>query len=669
LATSIDVHAARVALLTALLACSPGDEARLDAPDALDDSELLDGRSVPATAHPDVLRSLREAEDVGNSPSDGQGEATIGPSDPVVAGSPGAWIITYTAGPAGIDPGGSVVLQVSPFWGWSDPQTVAPEYPGYTRLETRAAGVRLDPTPCGAGCLRVGIEGAPLRSGEAVAIHYGAPGPGAAYADRYAESREEFFLRVDGDGDGTTAPLADPPVLEILPGPASSLLVVAQSTARVGEPIWINVAALDARWNAARDFTGEVEVIDAGGLEGLPERIRLGPDHRGSRRIEARATRKGRGRVALRVVGWDRVERSNPFEVSDGSDVPRVLWADLHGHSGLSDGTGTPQDYLHFARDVAALDVAALTDHDHWGLRFLDREPALWREIRAAVATFHEPGRFVCLLGYEWTSWIFGHRHVLYFADDGAVFGSTDPETDEPEELWAKLADQPPALTIAHHPAGGPVAVDWSIEPDPRFEPVVEISSVHGTSECAGCPATLRGAFEGSFVRDALARGYRLGLVGSGDTHDGHPGLGSPEDWVRGRTLGLAALLTDELNRASVLEALRARRVYATSGPRILLRFAVADARMGGVARIAEPSQPRAIYVRAGGTAAIERVEVVKNGEVAFEVAGDGREVVELLVEDASPAADGDYLYARVMQEDGGMAWSSPIWLSVDGAR
>jgi hypothetical protein len=183
------------------------------------------------------------------------------------------------------------------------------------------------------------------------------------------------------------------------------------------------------------------------------------------------------------------------------------------------------------------------------------------------------------------------------------------------------------------------------------------------------CLATLRESVEGAFVRDALARGYRLGLVGSGDTHDGHPGLGSPQDWVRGRTIGLAALLAEELDRASVLAALRQRRVYATSGPRILLRFAVAEAPMGGVAQLRDPAEPRAVYARALGTGPIERLEIVKNGEVVFAVPGEGRELLELLAEDASPAAAGDYLYARVVQEDGGMAWSSPVWLDVETGR
>ncbi|MGH9337934.1 MAG: DUF3604 domain-containing protein, partial [Vicinamibacteria bacterium] len=95
--------------------------------------------------------------------------------------------------------------------------------------------------------------------------------------------------------------------------------------------------------------------------------------------------------------------------------IPRILWGDLHGHSQLSDGTGTPEDFFLYARDVAALDVVALTDHDHWGMVFLDANPGLWKTIEETARRFDEPGRFVALLGYEWTSWIHGHRHVLYF--------------------------------------------------------------------------------------------------------------------------------------------------------------------------------------------------------------------------------------------------------------
>jgi hypothetical protein len=374
------------------------------------------------------------------------------------------------------------------------------------------------------------------------------------------------------------------------------------------------------------------------------------------------ATRPGISRIRAGGDGFEAASTSNPLVVAgrDAEPEPRILWADLHGHSGRSDGTGTPADFLRYARDVAGLDVAALTDHDHFGLRFLDRTPEMWREIRETTEAFHEPGRFVTVHGYEWTNWIFGHRHVLWFDGVGEVVGSTDPASDEPEELWARLSGQS-ALTIAHHPGGGPVPIDWSIPPDPVLEPVVEIVSVHGSSECLECPQRIYSAVPGGFVRDALGRGHRLGIVGSGDTHDGHPGVGSPE----ASTIGLAAIFAERLERDAILEALRARRVYATSGPRVVLHFSVSGVGMGGVLRVAEADAPRVIRLRAVGTAPLARVECVKSGELLFSVEGDGGESLELGVEDPDPVRPGEYLYARVQQVDGGLAWSSPVWVEV----
>ena len=56
----------------------------------------------------------------------------------------------------------------------------------------------------------------------------------------------------------------------------------------------------------------------------------------------------------------------------------------------------------------------------------------MWEEIQRQTKRFHEPGRFVTLLGYEWTSWIQGHRHVLRFDDEGKVLSSLDPAYESP---------------------------------------------------------------------------------------------------------------------------------------------------------------------------------------------------------------------------------------------
>ncbi|MHC4607782.1 MAG: DUF3604 domain-containing protein, partial [Planctomycetota bacterium] len=111
----------------------------------------------------------------------------------------------------------------------------------------------------------------------------------------------------------------------------------------------------------------------------------------------------------------------------------------------------------------------------------------------------------------------------------------------------------------------------------------------------------------GDFVRSALRTGlaieerigfnpYRFGLIGSTDAHTGIPSAEEPNfwgkfprdstpetksgDWGRARgpngwsmsASGLAAVWAEENTRDAILQAFKRREVYATTGPRILVR-------------------------------------------------------------------------------------------------
>lgn len=92
------------------------------------------------------------------------------------------------------------------------------------------------------------------------------------------------------------------------------------------------------------------------------------------------------------------------------------------------------------------------------------------------------------------------------------------------------------------------------------------------------------------------ANPFRLGVVGGTDTHNGTPGAVEEADFVghRGTTDdspekrlgegtrrngptfspgGLTAVWAEENTRASLFDTLRRREVYATSGPRLTVRF------------------------------------------------------------------------------------------------
>ena len=60
--------------------------------------------------------------------------------------------------------------------------------------------------------------------------------------------------------------------------------------------------------------------------------------------------------------------------------------------------------------------------------------------------------------------------------------------------------------------------------------------------------------------------------------------------------------------------------------------------------------------------AGIDRIEIIRSGQVLETVAGELRREIHLQgeIHDLLP---GEYLYVRVVQDDGGMAWSSPFFV------
>ena len=122
----------------------------------------------------------------------------------------------------------------------------------------------------------------------------------------------------------------------------------------------------------------------------------------------------------------------------------------------------------------------------------------------------------------------------------------------------------------------------------------------------------------------------------------------------------MAAILSEELTREAVFQALRERRAYATSGPRILLRVSLGGHRMGSVLEAPETTEElRLMVVSPDG---IDRIEIIRSGQVVERVAGELRREIQLQgeIHDLRP---GEYLYVRVVQDDGGMAWSSPFFV------
>ena len=609
----------------------------------------------PAHAQTAVDAEMRAAAARARSPADGAGSARLLEGGAVPAAGRGRWLIEYEAGPLGVAEGGAVYLQVSPFWEWSTPQVVDPRGEGFTRVLCDVEGLELEPATIDQQLLVVTLRGRGLAPGERLRFDYGC-GPAGARADPYAEACSRFWVAVDGDGDGVRAVLADSPCVEVRPGAPARLVVHAPGVVRPGEELRLCAAVLDRAANAVREVSGRwtLRLDDDAAVVGEGE---LALEQGGAWELRVAAPAEGvhRVRLALELAGGALEAESNPFDVS--ARAPRVLWADLHGHSADSDGTGTPAEYFRYARDVAGLDAAALTDHDHWGLVFLDEAPEAWQANVAAARAARRPGRFLALPGYEWTSWLWGHRNVVFFGAATPLLSSIDEAWDTPAELARGLAPAQ-ALAFPHHPAGGPVAVDWATACRSEVEPAVEVCSAHGASEAPDVAHPIYAAVPGTWVRSALSRGVTAGMVASGDGHDGHPGL--THLGPRYPCGGVTAVLCESLEAGALREALAAGRSYATSGPRALLRVALGSARMGERVAADALSGEEVLYVGYWGSDLVRDVTVVRSGVALEPYPGDGTRDVRLTGSLPDLKA-GEWVYVRVTQVDGHQAWSSPI--------
>jgi hypothetical protein len=378
-----------------------------------------------------------------------------------------------------------------------------------------------------------------------------------------------------------------------------------------------------------------------------------------------------------------------------------LYWGDLHGHSGLSPDAffSSPDQYYRYGRDVAQLDFAALTDHDApWGLASV---PKRWKISVDATRRYQAEGHYVTFFAYEWTSgsgldcfihtlrhrdrWAFqkdpkhfGHRNVYYPGDTAPekVCSVDSDECGTPEKLW-KHMERYGAIAIPHHPLGGPIyPFNWD-HYNEKYEPIVEIYSWHGNSECDGCPNEIYNAYDNGkhSVRYPLENGRHFGFIGSSDNHDGYAGnLTHPPRLIKFLQMfyhgkptpgpGIAAVYADRLTRDSIFEALKARRVYAVTGARIVLDFRAVDPDgttfMGG--RTKSGGRPVSFHIFVRGVAPLKKIEIVKNGKI-YRTAKANRKEFLCIYSDGVRERKEDYIYVRVTQADGQMAWSSPIWI------
>ena len=589
----------------------------------------------------------------------------------IPAATQGIWRWTFRCGRRAIAPGGAVRLRCEVPRIWMRPllQKDSPDKPGFVGVEASdGVAAELIEIPTNWKDIDWATVRLPdgLQQGQQVTVQFGSPAhPLHAVAHKYRYAPVSWMA--DHEATGQFYRTWPPMVVRVVPGPAAKLNVVIPADAAAGEPLRIRGRVEDAHSNVGARHDGEIRLrlLNAEGrpVQGFEQSVY--PNARGLFEWPGwQVDEPGLYRVEAAAEGLD-AGVSNAAVVHPAAPARTLLWGDAHAHSMWADGVGTIDDNFLYARDEAMLDVFGLSEHLNNNEAF-DTFPQykegtdyslLGPHVADAVRRYYEPGRFVTLLSAEYSPSFKTHEpkgdFCIYPPSDD--FGDLPMARECPDML--ALARRHGCLCIPH--VGGHI-IPWEVFPiDPDVTPVLEIAAMHGRFE--------------RFAQEALQQGYRMGFVGMADGHFGMPGY---DNWpLHGRTPfvkhrnysqqgAITAFVVDEPTREGVLEAMRRRRCYATTGQRIGLDFTVGGAAMGGELSTAEAPT---LHIEARGAGPIALVEVIRGDRRVLRVEGQGRWDVTVDWTDPAPLAGPTWYYVRVTQEDNAIAWSSPIWVDYTG--
>jgi hypothetical protein len=474
------------------------------------------------------------------------GSATLTPRGPFVAGSHEELILVYTAGTFGIDDSGMLKVSWRTTSDMAKPQFTEPSKPNYTTVEASNGAKleywvdRLNVRPW-VNTLLIRVGRGFLRAGDTLTIRLGDRRQGSPGLRLQTNCEERFQLKTYVDAFATyefTEVLCSLG-FALVSGPAARWKAILPSLVVTGEPFRLAVVAEDL-WGNPTTVDRALRLTSSRPIQSLPEV--LAPGSREGPLVVNGLTISSPGDVQLRIGSetGEHLASANPMRVVATAPALRRYWGDLHAQSGETVGTNPAESYLRYARDKAFVDIAG-----HQGNDFQITDD-FWQELNRLTAAFDDPGRFVCVPGYEWSgnTGMGGDRNIFYRHEGRPIHRSSRILVDQgnasndcytAKDLFDALAGEE-AVVIAH--VGGRYA-DIRFAHDGRLERTVEVHSTWGTFEW--------------LLHDAFAQGYRVGVVCHSDDHKGRPGATRPGASTFGAIGGLTCYLMPELTRDALL--------------------------------------------------------------------------------------------------------------------
>lgn len=344
------------------------------------------------------------------------------------------------------------------------------------------------------------------------------------------------------------------------------------------------------------------------------------------------------------------------------------------GSQGAQTGAFGPGAGFDYAR-VHGLDYSVASEHNHYfdGSSGTNSSavPAVaiaryQAGLTAAINSNSAHPDFLAIYGMEWgVISNGGHMNIFNsnelfaweFNGSGQLIGDVlTPKSDYPG-IYATMAARN-LIGQFNHPSSsgqflvGGVALGYSADGDAVMV-LAEIQNTSAFSANTTETETGRSSYESAFNK-MLETGFHVAPATNQDNHCAN--------WGASWTNRTAVLIPDALplTRNSFLDALRARRVFATSDKQSQLIFTGNGHLMGERFTNVGPLSLAANFTNGAG-------RTVSQAQILEGVPGRNGTVTTLVsaaTHTFTPADGQHFYYARLVQDDGKILWSAPIWVN-----
>lgn len=332
----------------------------------------------------------------------------------------------------------------------------------------------------------------------------------------------------------------------------------------------------------------------------------------------------------------------------------RCFFGNLHAHTSYSDGESTPDTAFAYARDIALIDIQALTEHNNGGMNngvSYTITPEHYQNLRLVADTMTVPGVFVALAGFEIGSMGssgFGHLNVWETEALSPYFNTAGDLQNC--YRWIKEKGCP---ALFNHPDSGRYQNSnfndfYFYQEYEKSMDLIEI--LNGST-----------LYEDAYFR-ALERGWRLGPSANQDNHQ--------RDWGHrvnsAGNIPLTGVWADTLTKQAVLEALNARRTTAVEvspdSDRFLLSLKV-DGYWQGSTILRGQGEASFEISAVSDTSAFSKIYLYSNGAIVDSLSPGSRVVNWTFKRQLKSGSQ--YYFAKAVQNDGDRAWTSPVFIDV----